>query len=155
MKRILEPELMDDVAQARAYAQADFAEENQGFVDRFREYFPDWTGGHVVDLGCGPGDIPIRFLRAFPDARVTGVDASRPMLDLAAAAVAEAGLAGNMILLLRAVSIVQLAGTSRCGAVQQFVAPCAESAAVLVSPEAMDEAGCLYPGDGFVAAGIS
>lgn len=98
MKRILEPELMDDVAQARAYAQADFAEENQGFVDRFREYFPDWTGGHVVDLGCGPGDIPIRFLRAFPDARVTGVDASRPMLDLAAAAVAEAGLAGNIIL---------------------------------------------------------
>jgi trans-aconitate methyltransferase len=85
MKRILEPELMDDVAQARAYAQADFAEENQGFVDRFREYFPDWTGGHVVDLGCGPADIPIRFLRAFPDARVTGVDASRPMLDLAAA----------------------------------------------------------------------
>jgi len=70
MKRVLEPELMDDAAQARAYAKADFAEENQGFVDRFREYFPDWAGGHVVDLGCGPGDIPIRFLRSFPDARV-------------------------------------------------------------------------------------
>ena len=98
MKRVLEPELMDDVAQARAYARADFAEENQGFVDRFREYFPDWTGGHVLDLGCGPGDIPIRFLRAFPDAQVTGVDASRPMLDLASEAVAEAGLAGSIIL---------------------------------------------------------
>ena len=98
MKRILEPELMDDVAQVRAYAQADFADENQGFVDRFREYFPDWTGGHVLDLGCGPGDIPIRFLRAFPDARVTGVDASRPMLDLAAMAVAEAGLADKVTL---------------------------------------------------------
>ncbi|HPW16626.1 MAG TPA: class I SAM-dependent methyltransferase, partial [Nitrospira sp.] len=88
MKRVLEPELMDDAAQARAYAKADFAEENQGFVDRFREYFPDWAGGHVVDLGCGPGDIPIRFLRSFPDARVTAVDASRPMLDLAAEAIA-------------------------------------------------------------------
>lgn len=98
MKRVLEPELMNDVAQVRAYAAADFAEENQGFVDRFREYFPDWTGGHVVDLGCGPGDIPIRFLRAFPHARVTAVDASRPMLDLAAGVIAGAGLANRITL---------------------------------------------------------
>jgi len=98
MKRTLEPELMEDVAQARAYAQADFSEENQGFVDRFRDYFPDWHSGHVVDLGCGPGDIPIRFLRAYPEARVTAVDASRPMLDLAAEAVGAAGL-GNQITL--------------------------------------------------------
>ncbi len=98
MKRVLEAELMDDVEQARAYARADFADENQGFVDRFREYFPDWTGGHVLDVGCGPADIPIRFLRAFPNARVTGVDASRPMLDLASESVAEAGLADKVTL---------------------------------------------------------
>ncbi len=98
MQRTLEPELMEDVAQARAYAQADFAEENQGFVDRFRDYFPDWSSGHVVDLGCGPGDIPIRFLRAYPEARVTAVDASRPMLDLAAEAVAAAGLTNYITL---------------------------------------------------------
>lgn len=98
MKRVLEPELMDDVAQANAYAKADFAEENQGFVDRFREYFPDWTGSQVVDLGCGPGDIPIRFLRAFPGVQVTAVDASRPMLDLAAEAVAGAGLTQHITL---------------------------------------------------------
>ncbi|HQY56873.1 MAG: class I SAM-dependent methyltransferase [Nitrospira sp.] len=98
MKRVLEPELMDDAAQARAYAKADFAEENQGFVDRFREYFPDWAGGHIVDLGCGPADIPIRLLRSFPGARVTAVDASRPMLDLAAEAIAGAGLADRITL---------------------------------------------------------
>lgn len=98
MKRVLEPELMDDRAQALAYAQADFAEENQGFVDRFRDYFPDWTGGHVVDLGCGPGDIPIRFVRAYPAARITAVDASRPMLDLAEKAIAEAGVANQITL---------------------------------------------------------
>ncbi|WHZ22732.1 MAG: hypothetical protein OJF47_001844 [Nitrospira sp.] len=109
MKRVLEPELMDDMAQARAYAKADFAEENQGFVDRFREYFPDWTGGHVVDLGCGPGDIPIRFLRAFPGVRVTAVDASRPMLDLAAAAVSSAGLAQNITLCCARFQTVDLA----------------------------------------------
>src|SRR3954452_21168295 len=59
MARVLEPEVMDDEAQAAAYAAADFAEENQGFVDRFLEYFPDFTEGDVFDLGCGPGDIPI------------------------------------------------------------------------------------------------
>jgi trans-aconitate methyltransferase len=96
MNRILEPELMEDVAQAQAYARADFAEENQGFVDRFREYFPDWMEGHVIDLGCGPADIPLRFLRAYPAARITAVDASRAMVDLAEQAVAAAGAGGSI-----------------------------------------------------------
>ncbi|TKB71844.1 MAG: class I SAM-dependent methyltransferase [Nitrospira sp.] len=92
MDRILEPELMDDPEQALAYAQMDFETENQDFVDRFREYFPDFSNGHVLDLGCGPGDIPIRFAQVFPACRVTGVDASGPMLRLAEEAVHQAGL---------------------------------------------------------------
>lgn len=96
MDRILEPELMDDPAQALAYAQADFEKENQGFVDRFREYFPDFSDGHALDLGCGPGDIPIRFAQAFPACRVTGVDASAPMVRLAEEAVQKAGLSDRI-----------------------------------------------------------
>jgi 2-polyprenyl-3-methyl-5-hydroxy-6-metoxy-1,4-benzoquinol methylase len=92
MPRVLEPELMDDEAQVVAYARADFAEENQGFVDRFREYFPDFTEGQILDLGCGPGDIPIRMALALPMCRVIGVDASAPMIRLAEDAVAKAGL---------------------------------------------------------------
>ena len=92
MKRTLEPELMDDPEQALAYARADFERENQGFVDRFRKYFPEFTEGHIVDLGCGPGDIPVRFARALPLCRITGVDASEPMIGLAGAAVKQAGL---------------------------------------------------------------
>lgn len=92
MKRVLEPELMDDPEQALAYARADFEEENQGFVEKFREFYPDFVSGHVLDLGCGPGDIPIRFLRALPGCRVTGVDASPPMIRLAEEAVRSAGL---------------------------------------------------------------
>jgi len=94
MDRTLEPELMDDPEQALIYARADFEQENQGFVDRFREYFPDFSEGHVFDLGCGPGDIPIRFAREFPSCRITGVDASAPMLRLAEDAVQQAGLSG-------------------------------------------------------------
>lgn len=98
MSRILEPEVMDDEAQCLTYAKADFEEENQGFVDRFRDYYPDMTEGHVLDLGCGPGDIPIRFVRALPGCRVTGVDASAAMIRLAGDAVRAAGLSDRITL---------------------------------------------------------
>jgi len=96
MDRVLEPELMEDEAQVQAYAAADFSQENQGFVDRFREYFPDFSEGHVLDLGCGPGDIPIRFARAVPGCRITGVDASAPMVRLAEETVRQAGLSSRI-----------------------------------------------------------
>jgi ubiquinone/menaquinone biosynthesis C-methylase UbiE len=96
MDRTLEPELMDDAEQALIYARADFEQENQGFIDRFREYFPDFSEGHVFDLGCGPGDIPIRFARVFPSCLITGVDGSGPMLRLAEDAVQQAGLSGRI-----------------------------------------------------------
>ena len=96
MPRVLEPELMDNPEQALVYAQADFEKENQGFIDRFREYFPDFSEGHVLDLGCGPGDIPVRFARALPSCRITGVDASEPMIGLAGVAVKQAGLADRI-----------------------------------------------------------
>jgi len=98
MDRLLEPELMDDPEQARAYAETDFSAENQGFVDRFREYFPDFSGGRVLDLGCGPADIPIRFARRYPTCLVIAVDASAPMIRLGEQAVRHAGLAHRITL---------------------------------------------------------
>ncbi|HEX6174620.1 MAG TPA: SAM-dependent methyltransferase, partial [Candidatus Binatia bacterium] len=62
MERIPEPELMDEDEQARAYALADFAEPHNHFVELFRECFPDEAiTGHVLDLGCGPADVTLRF----------------------------------------------------------------------------------------------
>ena len=92
MKRIVEPELMEDLEQALAYARADFADVNQGFVDRVLTMFADLRTGHVIDLGCGPADIPIRLARALPEIRITAVDGSEAMLGFARQAVAEAGL---------------------------------------------------------------
>src|SRR3989442_1664850 len=92
MERILEPEVMDDAAHALAYARADFADVNRGFVARFRTAFPDLAGSRVVALGGGPGDIATRLARVLPALAVTAVDASVPMLDLARAAMREAGL---------------------------------------------------------------
>lgn len=98
MDRVLEPELMDDPKQAKVYAQADFKEENQGFVERFLEYFPEFAQGTVLDLGCGPGDIPIRFAKLYPDCRVIGIDASAPMIRLGEQVVQQAGLTDRITL---------------------------------------------------------
>jgi cyclopropane fatty-acyl-phospholipid synthase-like methyltransferase len=98
MQRALEPELMDDPEQALVYARADFEEENQGFVARFLECYPDLKDVHVLDLGCGPADIPIRLARALPECRVTGVDGSAPMIALGREAVRAAGLADRIAL---------------------------------------------------------
>ena len=89
---------MDDPEQTAAYAGADFAQENQGFVDRFAGYFPDFSDGRVLDVGCGPADIPIRFARRYPACRIIGVDASAPMIRLGEQAVAQAGLADRVML---------------------------------------------------------
>lgn len=98
MDRVLEPELMDDPRQVEAYAQADFEEENQGFVERFREYFPEFAQGMVLDLGCGPGDIPIRFAKLYQDCRIIGIDASAPMIQLGEQVVQQAGLTDRITL---------------------------------------------------------
>jgi len=80
---------MGDPAQARAYAEADFSESNGLFVELFRRLHPASFAGRALDLGCGPGDIPIRIARACPAARIDAVDGAEPMLALARAAVAD------------------------------------------------------------------
>lgn len=90
MERRLEPELMDDEGQAKAYAEADFEEPNRQFVRLFGERFPEFRGGLVLDLGCGPGDIVLRFARAYPEVVVHGLDGSEAMLRYAENALAHA-----------------------------------------------------------------
>ncbi|MGH7897270.1 MAG: class I SAM-dependent methyltransferase [Candidatus Binatia bacterium] len=89
-ERVPEPELMDTPEQARSYAAADFSDVNQGFVDRFRSEFPATVRGNVVDLGCGPADIPLRLVSALPELRLTAVDGASAMLRLARSALAAA-----------------------------------------------------------------
>jgi SAM-dependent methyltransferase len=96
MERIPEPDLMDDPEQAEAYANADFSEPHDAFVAHFRRLFRDFTVGRVLDLGCGPADVGIRFCKAYPDAILTGLDGSAAMLQCGYAAVREAGLADRL-----------------------------------------------------------
>ncbi len=100
MQRIPEPELMNDEAQARAYAEADFEAPHGYFIELFQQTFPALSlSGCVLDLGCGPADISLRFARAFPDCVIHAVDAAQAMLAYADKAVQQANLAERIRLL--------------------------------------------------------
>ena len=91
MERVLEPELMNDEQQALAYAKADFSTSNQWYVDHLLADCPDQLG-NVLDIGCGPGDVMLRLASARPSVRITAIDGSNAMIELARKAVQSAGL---------------------------------------------------------------
>jgi ubiquinone/menaquinone biosynthesis C-methylase UbiE len=92
MHRATEPELMVDDDQAIAYSEADFAESHQAAVTRFTAHFPDFSGGSLLDLACGPADITVRFARAFPNTTIVGLEGSAAMLALGVQRVRREGL---------------------------------------------------------------
>ncbi|MGD8570071.1 MAG: class I SAM-dependent methyltransferase, partial [Gammaproteobacteria bacterium] len=48
--------------------------------------------GDVLDLGCGPADVTIRFAKHFPESRILAVDGAEAMLEHGKHAVEMAGL---------------------------------------------------------------
>ena len=91
MLRTLEPEIMDDEQQALVYAKADFSSSNQWYVDQLVAEYADHLR-NVIDIGCGPGDVMLRLARARPNIRITAIDGSAAMIDLARKAVLRANL---------------------------------------------------------------
>jgi SAM-dependent methyltransferase len=95
MLRTLEPEIMADGEQSLAYAKADFSSSNQWFVDHL---LADYTAAlrNVIDIGCGPCDVMLRLAAARPDIRITAIDGSAAMIELARAAVRAARHEGRI-----------------------------------------------------------
>lgn len=63
----------------------------QRFASHWLKSLPDVTtkleaGGSVLDFGCGKGAVVLALARAFPNARVTGIDRSGESIRLAQAA---------------------------------------------------------------------
>ena len=92
MQRVPEREVMDLPDAARAYAAADFADVNDAFVERLLELAGDRQAARAIDLGTGPGDIPIRVAKKRPGWRIEAVDGSREMLQIAQHALDSAGV---------------------------------------------------------------
>jgi len=100
MQRIPEPEIMNEEAQAKAYASANFSEPHDLFVNKFKEKFPNFSFNDVVlDLGCGPCDITRRFSLSYPDASFHAVDGASRMLMHAKALNEESGLTNRIKLI--------------------------------------------------------
>jgi SAM-dependent methyltransferase len=80
MERTPEPDLMNEQDQAAAYAAEDWSEPHGRIPGYFRERFPGFAAGRVLDLGCGAADVTVRFVQAFPAVTALGVDGSNAML---------------------------------------------------------------------------
>lgn len=83
MHRIPEPEVMDTPDRAEAYARTDFSAVNAAFVERLLALAGDRHNALVLDLGTGPGEIPLRVRSQRPGWKITAIDASLPMLRFA------------------------------------------------------------------------
>jgi len=92
LPRVLEPEAMDTSEEARDYDAMDHAAVNAQFVTDFLAVHGAARGGTWLDVGTGPGRIPIALCQADPNARVLAVDLSEHMLEYARRNVAAAGL---------------------------------------------------------------
>jgi len=91
VERILEPEIMNDAQKALAYAKTDISTAKQWYVDHLLADCPD-SVDHVLDIGCGPGDVMLRLATARPSTRITAIDGADAMIALARKAVHRAGL---------------------------------------------------------------
>jgi len=98
MKRTPEPEIMGEDAEAKVYELADFSEVNQTFAERVVTMVPH-SGGVLIDLGCGPGDILIRIHRLTPTFVSLGLDGSDTMLNLADERIKQEGLENSIHLI--------------------------------------------------------
>jgi ubiquinone/menaquinone biosynthesis C-methylase UbiE len=92
MQRVLEPEVMDTEEDAAEYDAMDFSEPNARFADDAIALLGP-HGTHVLDVGTGPGHIPILLLARRPELRIVATDLARSMLDIAARNLARAGVA--------------------------------------------------------------
>ncbi len=102
MPRVPEPEVMDAASEVEAYSSA----AAQSYLEKIDRTFVDHAAGLIesaagrgavtglaLDVGCGPGQIPILMVRRWPGLRITGVDAAPHMIEEARRAAARAQVA--------------------------------------------------------------
>ena len=77
--RILEPEVMDDPAEAIAYDAMDFSDVNQDFANLVVATYPQATA-QVLDLGTGTARIPIFVAQQRPQWQIIATDLAPSML---------------------------------------------------------------------------
>jgi ubiquinone/menaquinone biosynthesis C-methylase UbiE len=94
-----EPEVMGDAEEVEAYASA----ATQAYLDALDNTLVEQvlslgcTSGWLLDIGTGPGAIPLKIARRLADLRVVGIDCSANMVRAARRAAVEQGLAERVL----------------------------------------------------------
>ncbi|MFQ5926714.1 MAG: class I SAM-dependent methyltransferase [Terriglobia bacterium] len=98
LPRIAEPEVMDESEEVEAYASA----TAQAYLDKIDDSFIEHAlrlgvqRGQALDIGTGPGQIPLKIARRLPELEFLGVDRSEAMLAVARRSATAAGLADRI-----------------------------------------------------------
>ena len=71
---------MEQKEQAYAYANADFSNSNQLFLEKLFEFCTITDETKILDVGCGDGEIPIELYKK-TKSKITVLDGSSAMLD--------------------------------------------------------------------------
>ena len=80
MIRVPEKELMCSNEQAASYANANFSESNNIFINNTFQHVKIDNYTKLLDVGCGDGEIPIRISKE-TDCEITAIDGSQAMLN--------------------------------------------------------------------------
>ncbi|HKQ85317.1 MAG TPA: methyltransferase domain-containing protein, partial [Candidatus Acidoferrales bacterium] len=102
LKRVPEPEIMDDSGEVEAYAsaaaQAHLDAIDDTFVAHAQLLLKGRERGRVLDIGTGPGQIVIKLGYRLTRWKFVGIDRSAAMIDKALESLATAGeLAGRVV----------------------------------------------------------
>lgn len=90
MQRILEPEVMDTLAEAIEYDAMDFTEINTDFAQQAIALTHQTA--KVLDVGTGTARVPILIAQQRPTWEIIGIDLAQSMLDIGKKNIAQANL---------------------------------------------------------------
>ncbi|MBI83650.1 MAG: hypothetical protein CMJ81_10680 [Planctomycetaceae bacterium] len=96
LPRVLEPEVMDSLDEARDYDSMDHSRVNKSFVDDF--FALNHCHDEILDVGVGTARIPIDLCKRHKEIRVVGIDLAACMLQIAEVNVELANLRERILL---------------------------------------------------------
>lgn len=99
MKKIelTHPRIFDEIERAESYYR-----RQKTSIQRMGKYLASvlkkdgFTGGRILDVGCGFAAVPIEIAKLIPDVEIIGVDLAEPLLDIGRRDISDAGLKANI-----------------------------------------------------------